>query len=75
MLNYDEKYVIALINGKIFTSQINKEMYLNYFNKTVAIVDPHARHFMNCITYHFRDVNIAKEYLDKYIAASWIQNH
>ena len=71
-LNYDEKYVIALYKiGKIFTSQDNKEMYLNYFNKAVAI-DPLYAPALYELYYHyyFRDVNIAKEYLDKYIAAS-----
>jgi len=71
-LEVDNKYVAALYKiGKIFTSQENKEMYLNYFNKAVDIDPMYAPALYELYYYYyFRDVNTAKEYLDKYIVAS-----
>jgi cytochrome c-type biogenesis protein CcmH/NrfG len=71
-LAQDPKNVEALYRlGKIFVSQNNPEMYLKYFNDATA-ADPLYGPAWYELYYHyyFRDVNKAKEYLDRYIAAA-----
>jgi tetratricopeptide (TPR) repeat protein len=66
----DEKYAQAAYNlGKIYLTQQNSDMFLKYFNQSIA-ADPKfaAAYYELYYYYYFRDVNKAKEYLDLYIA-------
>jgi tetratricopeptide (TPR) repeat protein len=55
--------------GKIFESQRNTEMFLEYYNKAVEMDPKFALAYYSLYEYYQnRDVNKAKEYLDKYIA-------
>lgn len=55
--------------GKIYQSQNNKEMYDQYFNAAIA-ADPTFPpvYYTEYQLYANKDVNVAKEYLDKFIA-------
>jgi tetratricopeptide (TPR) repeat protein len=55
--------------GKIFESQKNKELFLEYYNKAIE-ADPKygAAYYALYQYYQDKDVNKAKEYLDKFIA-------
>jgi len=55
--------------GKIYLTQNNPEMFLKFFTEAVAIDNAYAPAYYELYYYYyFRDVNKAKEYLDKYIA-------
>lgn len=71
-LSANENYSAALYKiGKIFTSQDNKEAYVTYFDKAVSSDSLYAPALYELYYhYYFKDVNKAKEYLDKYISAS-----
>jgi len=57
--------------GKIFVTQNNPEMYLKYFNDATAADALYGPAWYQLYYhYYFRDVNKAKECLDRYIAAS-----
>jgi tetratricopeptide (TPR) repeat protein len=69
-LGKDEKYVPALFAlGKIFTTQKNKDLYLEYFNKALAIDPKYAPALYEMyLHYYYTDVNQAKEYFNQYVA-------
>ncbi|HEX8279206.1 MAG TPA: tetratricopeptide repeat protein, partial [Segetibacter sp.] len=55
--------------GKIFQSQGNSEKFLQYFNEAVTGDPLYAPAYLELYDYYSnRDVNKAKEYLEKYIA-------
>ena len=55
--------------GKIYLTQNNPEMFLKFFNEAVARDNAYAPAYYELYYYYyFRDVNKAKEFLDKYIA-------
>jgi tetratricopeptide (TPR) repeat protein len=55
--------------GKIYLTQNNPDSYLQYFQKSVASDPAYAPAYYELYYYYyFRDVNKAREYLDKYIA-------
>ena len=57
--------------GKIYLTQNNPEMFLKYFNEAVAKDPAYAPAYYELYYYYyFRDVNKAREYLDKYIAST-----
>lgn len=57
--------------GKIYQTQRNYEIMLEFYNKSVAGDPAFAPGYLELYNhYAFRDVNLAKEYLDKYIANS-----
>ena len=57
--------------GKIFQSQGNSEKFLQYFNEAVAADPAYAPAYLELYDYYAnRDVNKAREYLEKYIANS-----
>ena len=71
-LALDPNNAVAKYNlGKIFVSQNNAEYYLKYFKEAVE-ADPLYAPALYELYYHyyFRDVNVAMDYLKKYIAAS-----
>lgn len=71
-LSADGKYARApFMIGKIYLSQDNKTAYVENFEKAVEI-DPNFKPALYELYYfnYFRDVNKAKDYLEKYIAAS-----
>lgn len=64
--NYAEAYLRI---GKIFESQKNPELFLENYNKSVSLDPKYVPGYLALYTYYSnRDVNKAKEYLDKYIA-------
>ncbi|MHA4844002.1 tetratricopeptide repeat protein [Flavitalea antarctica] len=71
-LEKDKNYVAAIYKiGKIFTSQDNKDMYLKYFKQAVSIDSLYAPALYDLYYYYyFRDVNVAQDYLRKYIAST-----
>lgn len=57
--------------GKIFQSQGNREQFLQYFNEAVAADPAYAPAYLELYDYYAnRDVNKARENLEKYIANS-----
>ncbi|MBV4358820.1 tetratricopeptide repeat protein [Pinibacter aurantiacus] len=68
----NETYAAAIYKiGKIFATQGNKDVYVNYFDKAVSNDSMYAPALYEMYYhYYFKDVNKAREYLDKYIAAS-----
>ena len=65
-------YAKALYSiGKIYLTQQNPEMYLKYFNEAIQ-KDPAFTPALYELYYYyyFRDVHLAKQYLDQYIAHS-----
>ena len=66
--NFAEAYYLT---GMIFRTQNNSEMYLEYFNKAIQADPKYAPAYYQLYHhYYFRNVNTAKEYLEKYIALS-----
>ena len=64
--NYGRSYYRI---GKIFESQRNTEMFLQYYNKAVEMDSKFAPAFLSLYQYYEnRDINKAKEYLDKFVA-------
>ncbi|MGI8635985.1 MAG: tetratricopeptide repeat protein, partial [Segetibacter sp.] len=57
--------------GKIFQSQANSEKFLQYFNTAVTADPAYAPAYLELYDYYSnRDINQAREYLDKYTANS-----
>ncbi|HYE56452.1 MAG TPA: tetratricopeptide repeat protein, partial [Chitinophagaceae bacterium] len=71
-LQKDNSYAKASYNiGKIYLTQQNSDLFLQHFSEAVAKDPTYAPALYELYYYYyFRDVNLAKEYLDKYIAAS-----
>ena len=69
-LNKNESYAKASYGmGKIYLTQNNPEMFLQYFNQAITKDPAYAPAYYELFYYYyFRDVNRAKQYLDKYIA-------
>ncbi len=68
----DPKHALAMYRtGKIYQSQNNKDLFEQFFNNAIAAdpAFPLAYHALYEY-YSQRDVNKAKEYLDKYIATA-----
>jgi tetratricopeptide (TPR) repeat protein len=66
--NYAEAYYLT---GMIFRAQNNSDLYLEYFNKATEADPKYApAYYQLYYHYYFRNVNTAKEYLEKYIALS-----
>jgi tetratricopeptide (TPR) repeat protein len=71
-LNRDPKNALAYYRiGKIYQSQNNKDLFEDNFNKAIA-ADPAFPpvYYAYYDYYSNKDVNRAKEYLDKYVAAA-----
>ncbi len=68
----DAKNALAYIRlGKIYQTQKNYEIMLENYNKSVEVDPAFGPGYLELYNhYSFRDVNKAKEYLDKYIANS-----
>lgn len=71
-LEKDNNYAKASYNiGKIYLTQLNTQMFLQYFNEAINKDAAYAPALYELYYYYyFRDVNLAKEYLDKYIAST-----
>lgn len=71
-LEKDGNFAKASYNiGKIYLTQQNAEMFLKYFNEALTKDANYTPALYELYYYYyFRDVNLAKEYLDKYIAAT-----
>jgi len=55
--------------GMIFRTQNNADLYLEYFNKAIQADPKYApAYYQLYFHYYFRNVNTAREYLEKYIA-------
>ena len=66
--NFAEAYYLT---GMIFRTQNNSDLYLEYFNKAIQADAKYApAYYQLYYHYYFRNVNTAKEYLEKYIALS-----
>ena len=66
--NFAEAYYLT---GMIFRTQNNSDLYLEYFNKAIQTDAKYApAYYQLYYHYYFRNVNTAKEYLEKYIALS-----
>ncbi len=71
-LRIDPNYALANFRlGKIFQSQDNKEKFEEFFNASIQSDPAFAPTYIEMYDYYKnRDVNKAREYLDKYIANS-----
>jgi TolA-binding protein len=71
-LEADPKNALALVRlGKIYQTQRNDEVMLDNYNKSVEVDPAFAPGYLELYNhFSYRDVNRAKEYLDKYIANS-----
>ena len=71
-LRIDPKYALANFRlGKIFQSQNNKEKFEQYFTAAIESDPAFAPAYRELYDYYQnRDINKAREYLDKYIANS-----
>ena len=71
-LDADKNYAEAIYNqGKIYKTQNNPEIYLQYFNEAVAVDSNYAPALYELYAhYFFKDVNMAQKYLDAYISHS-----
>jgi tetratricopeptide (TPR) repeat protein len=71
-LRIDPKYALANFRlGKIFQSQNNKEKFEQYFIAAIENDPAFAPSYIELYNYYQnRDINKAREYLDKYIANS-----
>lgn len=59
------------LTGMIFRTQNNSDLYLEYFNKAIQVDPKYAPAYYQLYShYYFRNVNTAKDYLEKYIALS-----
>lgn len=66
--NFAEAYYLT---GMIFRTQNNSDLYLEYFEKAIQADAKYApAYYQLYYHYYFRNVNTAKEYLEKYIALS-----
>ncbi|TAD83773.1 MAG: hypothetical protein EAY75_14390 [Bacteroidetes bacterium] len=68
----DPKHARAYVRiGKLFESQKNTSILLENYNKAIEVDADHAPAYLSLYTYYQnRDVNKAKEYLDKYVATA-----
>lgn len=71
-LDADKEYAEAIYNqGKIYKTQNNPEIYLEYFNEAIAVDSNYAPALYELYAYYFfKDVNMAQKYLDAYISHS-----
>jgi Flp pilus assembly protein TadD len=71
-LDADPKNALAYVRlGKIYQTQRNDEIMLDNYNKSVEVDPAFAPGYLELYNhFSYRDVNRAKEYLDKYIANS-----
>jgi Flp pilus assembly protein TadD/TolA-binding protein len=71
-LDADPKNALAYVRlGKIYQTQRNDEVMLDNYNKSVEVDPAFAPGYLELYNhFSYRDVNKAKEYLDKYIANS-----
>jgi len=71
-LDADQQYAEAIYNqGKIYKTQNNPEIFLEYFNKAVEVDSSYAPALYELYAYYFfKDVNQAQKYLDAYISHS-----
>jgi tetratricopeptide (TPR) repeat protein len=69
-LQKDNSYAKASYNiGKIYLTQQNTEMFLKHFSEAVQKDSAYSPALYELYYYYyFRDVNLAREYLEKYIA-------
>ncbi|HYF33539.1 MAG TPA: tetratricopeptide repeat protein [Chitinophagaceae bacterium] len=69
-LQKNSGYAKSLYNiGKIYLTQQNAEMFLKYFTEAVQKDPAYTPALYELYYYYyFRDVNLAKDYLDRYIA-------
>ncbi|HJS55831.1 MAG TPA: tetratricopeptide repeat protein [Chitinophagaceae bacterium] len=66
--NFAEAYYLT---GMIFRTKNNSDVYLDYFNKAIQADAKYApAYYQLYYHYYFRDVNTAKQHLEKYIALS-----
>ena len=66
--NFAESYYQT---GMIFRTQNNSDLYLEYFNKAIQADPKYAPAYYQLYFHHyFRNVNTARDYLEKYIALS-----
>ena len=66
--NFAEAYYLT---GMIFRTQNNSDLYLEYFNKAIQADAKYApAYYQLYYHYYFRNVNTAKDFLEKYIALS-----
>lgn len=66
--NFAEAYYLT---GMIFRTQNNADLYLEYFNKAIQADAKYApAYYQLYYHYYFKNVNTAKDYLEKYIALS-----
>lgn len=73
-LSRDSKNALALYRiGRIYLSQNNKELFEQYYNNAIA-ADPNfpTVYFSFYDYYSNRDVNKAKEYLDKFVSTFFV---
>lgn len=71
-LTADPKNALAYVRlGKIYQTQRNDDVMLELYNKSVEVDPVYGPGYLELYNYYsYRDVNKAKEYLDKYIANS-----
>lgn len=71
-LKEDPRYAAALYKiGKIYTSQNNPDLFVPSFDKAVTVDSLYAPALYELYYfYYFKDANMARDYLNKYIAAS-----
>jgi tetratricopeptide (TPR) repeat protein len=71
-IEIDKNYAAAYyLTGMIFRTQNNADLYLEYFNKAIQADAKYApAYYQLYYHYYFRNVNTAKDYLEKYIALS-----
>ena len=71
-LNADKNYAEAIYNqGKIYKTQNNPEIFLDYFERAVQADSNYAPALYELYAfYFFKDVNKAQKYLDAYISHS-----
>jgi tetratricopeptide (TPR) repeat protein len=71
-LEQNDKYVPALFAlGRIFTTQKNPDMYLQYFDKALAADPRYAPALYQLyLHYYYTDVNKAMEYFTRYAAST-----
>jgi len=71
-IKVDPKNALARFRlGKIFQSQGNSEKFLQYYNEAVTVDPAFAPAYLDLYDYYSnRDVNKAREYLEKYLANS-----
>jgi tetratricopeptide (TPR) repeat protein len=69
-LNKDPKNALALNRlGRVYASQNNPDVFLKYFEDAIVASPTYPDSYLSLFEYYkYKDVNKAKEYLDKFIA-------